>query len=168
MRKFLARLRAYFTLGAMGTFTAFDTATLWEADGTDLMKASNAFQMALFTSTAALTSSAGQVYGDLTNEVANGQGYTTGGVVLTGVTITRSVATTTFAFTGPSPSWTASGTGIPAWRWMVVYVNATLNGHIKPLLGFELGDGTAIDVPLTASGSTITITGSLLTITHSP
>jgi hypothetical protein len=161
-------LKKYFSLGVMGTFTAFDTATLWEADGTDLMKASNAFQMALIQSGASLTASGFQVYGDLTNEVANGQGYLTGGVVLTGVTITRSGGTTTFGFTGPNPSWTATGTGIPAWRWMVIYVNATLNGHVKPLLGFELGDATPADVPLTPAASTIFISGNQLTITHSP
>jgi hypothetical protein len=168
MHNLLARLWRYLSLGVMGTFTAFDTTTLWEADGTDSLKAANAFQMVLIQSGASLTSSGFQVYGDLTNEVANGQGYTTGGIVLTGVTLTRSVGTTTFAFTGPSPGWTATGTGIPAWRWMVVYVNATLNGHVKPLIGFELGDATPADVPLTPSGSTITITGSLLTITHTP
>lgn len=153
---------------AMGTFTVFDTAGLWEADGTGLLVAANAFQAVLTTSAQALSSAGQSLYADLTNEVANGQGYATGGVVLTGVTITRVGNTVTFAFTGPVPLWTASGTGIPAWRYVVIYVNATLNGHVKPLVGFALGDATPADVPLTPSGSTIGITGSALTITHTP
>src|SRR5208282_4072523 len=142
---------------AMGTFTVFDTVTLWEADGTDILKASNTFKMILDLSADALTSSSASLYSNIANEVANGNGYTTGGVTLTGVSITRSGAVTTFTWTGPNPDWTASGSGIPAWRWMVVYVSGTINGHVSPLVGFCLGDGTNIDVPLTPSGTPITI-----------
>src|SRR5208337_903252 len=142
---------------AMGTFTLFDTVTLWEADGTDLLKASNSFQMILDQSGDNLISSAYSLYGQLTHEVPNGNGYTTGGVTLTGVSITRAGAVTTFTWTGPNPDWTASGSGIPAWRWMVVYVSGTINGHVSPLVGFCLGDGTNIDVPLTPSATPITI-----------
>lgn len=156
---------------AMGTFTLFDTATLWEADGTGLLVASNTFKMILTTSTQALTSSTIQVYADFTAELTTSGGYTAGGVTLTGVSITRSGATTTFTFTGPSPDWTASGGGIPAWRYAAVYVSGTLNGHVNPAVGFVLGDGTNIDVPATSAPNTITITPSgsgLFTITHSP
>jgi len=156
---------------AMGTFTLFDVATLWEADGTGLLVASNTFKMILTTSTQALTSSTIQVYADFTNELTTTGGYTAGGATLTGVTITRSGGTTTFTFTGPSPDWTASGGGIAAWRYMAIYVSGTLNGHVNPAVGFVLGDGTNVDVPATAAPNTITIlpggTG-LFTITHSP
>ena len=97
---------------AMGTFTFFDVATLWEADGTGLIVPSNTFNMILTTSTQALTSSTIQVYADFTAELTTTGGYTLGGVALTGASLTRSGGTTTFTFTGPSPDWTASGGGI--------------------------------------------------------
>lgn len=154
---------------AMGTFTLFDTATLYVGDGTDLLKAANSFAAILCTSAEALTSSSASLYADIAHEVANGQGYTTGGVALTGVTITRSGGTTTWNYTGPTPKWTASGTGIPAWRWYVIYVNATINSIVKPLVGFVLGDATPADVPLTTAGNTIDVTSAgLITITHNP
>ena len=156
---------------AMGTFTLFDTVTLWEADGTGILQAANPFSMILDQSADALTSSSASLYSNIAHELTTGNGYTVGGVSLTGVSITRAGAVTTFTWLGPNPDWSASGGGIPAWRWMVIYVNATLNGHVNPLVGFCLGDGTNIDVPLTPSGTTISIlpTGSgLITITHTP
>lgn len=154
---------------AMGTFTLFDTVTLWAADGTDILKASNTFKMGLTASTESLTSSSASLYADLLHELGTGNGYTAGGVTLTGVSITRSGGTTTFTYTGPTPKWTANGTGIPAWRWAFIYVLGTINTHVDPLVGFVLGDATPADVPLTTSGNTIDITtSSLITITHTP
>jgi hypothetical protein len=52
-----------------------------------------------------------------------------------------------------------------------VYVNATLNTHVKPVVGFVLGDGTNIDVPATTAPNTISVTpggSGLIAITHSP
>lgn len=153
----------------MGLFTLFDTVTLYVGDGTELLKAANSFYMFLDTSAESLTSSSVSLYSGIAHEVANGNGYTTGGVNLTGVSITRSGNTTSWTYAGPTPKWTASGSGIPAWRWAVIYVNATINGIVKPLIGFVLGDNTPTDVPLTSAGNTIDIlASSVINITHSP
>lgn len=62
-------------------------------------------------------------------------------------------------WTWSTPSvWTASGSGIPAWRRAVLYYLGTLNSKVNPILAHMLGDSTGIDVPLTTSGNTITIT----------
>lgn len=142
---------------ASGPWTAFNTFRLWLADGTGIAVASNTFNLCLVTSAFVPAPATQSLYSDLTNELATGNGYTLGGVSLTGVSITQSGATVTFTYTGPTPKWTASGTGIPAWRYGVVYVNATINGHIKPLLFYFLGDTTPADIPLTPAGATLDV-----------
>jgi hypothetical protein len=156
---------------AAGTFTLFDSATLWEADGTGLFLPANPFALILATSAQVLTSAGQSLYADLTAELPTAGGYTAGGVALTGVTLTRAGAVTTFTFTGPTPKWTASGPGIAGWRYLAVYVAATLNGHVNPLVGYALGDAAPADVPATAAGQPLDVTANpsgLFTITHSP
>lgn len=72
---------------------------------------SDTWKVALTTSAQALSatfvgSSTGCLYADLTNEVANGNGYTTGGATLGSVTWTQSTATWTFD--AADTSWTSS------------------------------------------------------------
>ena len=90
------------------------------------------------------------------NEVANGNGYTTGGIALTGVTLAQTAGVV--KFTSAAAVWTASGTGIPAWRYGVLYYLGTLNGKVNPLVAYFLGDSTPADVPLTTSPNTLTVT----------
>lgn len=90
------------------------------------------------------------VYADLTNEIANGNGYTTGGATLATPAVTA--VTGGFKFSTGNASWTASGAGIPAWRYGVIYVSGSLWGITSPLLCYFIGDSTPTDVPLTASG----------------
>ncbi|MDE2022336.1 MAG: hypothetical protein KGI71_05510 [Patescibacteria group bacterium] len=142
---------------ASGNWTAFNTFRLWLADPTIIANPANTFNLILVTSTFTPNPATQSLYGDVTNELATGNGYTAGGVTLTGVSLTQSTNTVTFTHTGPTPKWTASGTGIPAWRYAIVYVNATINTHIKPLLFYCLGDNTPADVPLTPAGSTLDI-----------
>ena len=92
---------------------------------------------------------------DITNELANGNGYTTGGVTLTAPAI--NAITGGYKFSTANASWTASGSGIPAWRYGVIYVSGSLWGLTSPLLGRFIGDSTPADVPLTASGNTLQI-----------
>src|SRR6266571_7241690 len=77
------------------------------------------FNMALYLSTSnANTLSVSKAKADLTNEVANANGYVTGGVALKGVTWTNAAGTETL--TAVSPSWTAAGGAITA-RFSVLY-----------------------------------------------
>lgn len=140
---------------ASGKFKVYDLAKKYLADGTFNLSLTTNWKMALFQSTSNCnTLSVGTaVYGDLTNEVANANGYTTGGVALSGITWTNVAGTITFNVT--SPVFTASGGSITA-RFAVIYENATLNTIVKPLLCVCLLDTTPADVVAT-SGNTLTI-----------
>jgi hypothetical protein len=111
--------------------------------------------MALFLSTSNCdTLSVGTgVYGDLTNEHANANGYTTGGIALTGETWTHSGGTATFDC--DNVVWTASGGSIVA-RFAVIYVNATVNSIVKPLICVSLLDTAPANVTATDT-NTLTI-----------
>lgn len=119
----------------------------------DFTSTSN-WNMALFTSASnANTLSGSSVYGDLTNEVANANGYTTGGVNITGESWTNAAGTITWTMS--NGVWTASGGSITA-RFAVIYKNATVNSIVKPILCVCLLDTTPADVTAT-TGNTLTI-----------
>lgn len=90
------------------------------------------------------------------NEIAAGGGYTAGGVALTGVSLTQTGGTV--KFTSGAAQWTATGSGIPAWRRGVIYYAGTLNGKVNPIVGHFLGDSAPADVPATTAPNTLTVT----------
>jgi hypothetical protein len=140
---------------AAGKWKVYDFAKKYLADGTHDLDDTTNWKIALFLSTSnANTLSVGTgVYGDLTNEHANANGYTTGGLALTAETWTRSSSTLTFD--AADPVWTASGGPIVA-RFGVIYRNATVNTIVKPLLAVCLLDTTPADVTAT-DGNTLTV-----------
>lgn len=98
-----------------------------------------------------------QVWADVSaDEIANGFGYTTGGISLSSMVATA--VTGGFKFSSASPVWTASGGPIPAWRFGVLYYVGSLWGLTNPLVGAFLGDDSPADVPATTDGNTLTIT----------
>lgn len=140
---------------AAGKWKLYEYAKEYLADGTFDLDSTTNWKMALFLSTSnADTLSVGTgVYGDLTNQVANGLGYTTGGVALTGATWTHSGGTVTFDI--DNAVWTASGGSIVA-RFAVIYQDATLNSIVKPLLCVSLLDTAPANVTAT-DGNTLTV-----------
>jgi hypothetical protein len=141
---------------AAGAWKFYEFSKLYLPNGThDVDNTGLGYSMALFLSTSnANTLSVGTgVYGDLTNEHANANGYTTGGIALTGETWTRSGGTSTFDC--DNVVWTASGGSIVA-RFAVIYVNATVNSIVKPLLCVSLLDTAPADVTAT-NGNTLTV-----------
>jgi hypothetical protein len=140
---------------AAGKWKVYDQAKVYLANGTHDLDDTTNWKVALFLSTSnANTLSVGTaVYGDLTNEHANANGYTTGGVAVASQTYVQSAGVATFDFA--DASWTASGGSIIA-RFAVVYRNATVNSIVKPLLAVCLLDVTPADVTVT--------TGNILTI----
>jgi hypothetical protein len=108
---------------------------------------------ALFTS----ASNAGSVslataqYATLTNELANGNGYTTGGVTLGSVAYSQTGGTA--KFTVGTASWTASG-GNLVFRFAVIYDFTATN---KDLICFSTLDNTPANVTIT-DGTTLNVT----------
>lgn len=140
---------------AAGKWKLYETAKLYLSDGTFDLDDNTNWKLALFLSTSNANTLGGtnDIYGDLTNEHANANGYTTGGISIT-PTWTQSAGTATFD--SNDPVWTASGGSITA-RFGVIYKNATVNSIVKPLLCVCLLDTTPADVTATI-GNTFTIT----------
>jgi len=137
---------------AASTFDFYNEFTELSMDGTMDLDA-DTFNLALFlsTSNAATLSTSG--YANLTNEVANANGYTTGGQALTSVTWTRATGTTTFD--SADVVWTASGGSITA-RYAVMYDDTVTTPVADPLVGYTLLDTTPADVTAT-DGNTLTV-----------
>jgi hypothetical protein len=111
----------------------------------------DSMKVALFTSSSNCGSAslATARYAILTNQVANANGYTTGGVVCAA---TYSQTSGTATFDTADASWTASGGSITA-RFAVLYDDTATN---KDLICYCLLDSTPADVTVT-SGNTLTI-----------
>ncbi len=144
-------------MAAAGKWKAYDELKARMGDGTIDLN-TNPLKLAIFLSTSnANTLSVGTgVYGDLTNEHANANGYLTGGVALASVTYDNTGATATFDAADLAPAWTAAGGAITG-RFGVIYVNATVNTIVKPLVGVCLLDATPADVTA-ADGNPFNIT----------
>lgn len=90
------------------------------------------------------------VYGDLSGEVANGNGYTTGGLALASVTYTQTLGTATLA--AADQVITASGGSMGAFRYPVL-IDDTVASPVKPVIGW-LDYGSALTL---AAGESLTL-----------
>lgn len=86
---------------------------------------------ALFTSSHTPNQDTDQYYGTLTNEVANGNGYTTGGVTLTNCAMSYNADANTVTLTADNPSWPDSTFSN---RYAVIYDATPAN---KPLVCYQ-------------------------------
>lgn len=155
---------------AAGAWVIPDLVKLNLVTATDLLAQTAAnYRIALVTSSWTPANSTDELWSVASaNEIATGNGYTTGGIALSTTSLTQTAGVVKFTFTVAGPTWTASGSGIPAWRRMVLYYLGTVNGKVNPLVAHALGDSTPADIPLTTSTNTITITANasgVLTIT---
>jgi hypothetical protein len=124
--------------------------TLTNAARTNLLNGthdidSDSWKVALLLSTSNIGASS-TTYAALTNEHANANGYTTGGIAVTLVLAGTTSVTVSFA---ANPTWTASGGNIVA-RFGVLYEVA---GQV---LAYCLLDSTPADVT-TTTGNTLTL-----------
>lgn len=113
---------------------------------TDAMLAS------LHTSTATFDQDADQFFADIGNEVANGNGYTTGGVTLGAKTVTYTGASNKTVWDNTTdPAWTASGAGFTA-RAMVIRKDTGVAGTSPLVCYLDFGSDQVL-----AAGDTLTV-----------
>jgi len=129
---------------AAGTWTFTDVGRTDLLNGTYDLD-TDTFKMALFLSTSNIGAST-TTYAGVTNEHANANGYTTGGVTLNQFTLS---GTTTVTADIGDATWTASGGSITA-RFAVLYENA---GRV---ICYCLLDSTPADVTVT-TGNQLTV-----------
>jgi len=130
---------------AAGAWTFTDGARTRMLNGTFDFD-TDTFKVALFLSTSNI-GAASTTYAGVTNEHANANGYTTGGISLGALTL---AGTTTVTVDDPADMvWTASGGSITA-RFGVLYENA------GDVVAYFLLDSTPADVTAT-DGNTLTI-----------
>lgn len=110
----------------------------------------DSFKIALFTSASGVGPTS-TTYSSLTNEVANGNGYTTGGAA---VDLTLTGTTTVAVNFTSNVVWTGSGSGISAY-YAVVY--AVTSGNI---ICYCVLDSTPQNVVI-AAGATLTISNTV-------
>jgi hypothetical protein len=137
-------------MAAAGKWKLYDTAKLKLNTGVIDLD-THTFKMALFLSTSNCNTLTHDEYADLTNEHANANGYTTGGVTLTNVVVSNSSGT--ISFDADPVVWTASGGSITA-RFGVIRCT-TVSG--EPLVAVCLLDTAPADVTAT-TGNTFTVT----------
>ena len=130
---------------AAGSWTFTDGARTRMLNGTFDFD-TDTFKVALFLSTSNI-GAASTTYAGVTNEHANANGYTTGGISLGPLTL---AGTTTVTVDDPADMvWTASGGSIVA-RFGVLYEN------LGDVVAYFLLDSTPADVTVT-TGNTLTI-----------
>lgn len=132
------------------TFELFHSFGKYNANGTIDLDSTDVY-LALVTSDYT-KNLAHTIWADISaNEVANGTGYTTGGAQLASNDVTY--VTTTTKFDAADVTW-ASLT--KTFRFAVKYINATVNGIVKPLIGIILFDSTPADVAVSGVDFVIT------------
>lgn len=129
---------------AAGTFTFTNGGRTSLLNG-DFDIDTDSWKSALFLSTSNI-GAASTTYAGLTNEHANANGYTTGGIA---VTLTLAGTTTVTVDISTDPVWTASGGSITA-RFDVIYEVA------GKVLAYCLLDSAPADVSAT-DGNTLTV-----------
>lgn len=127
-----------------GTWTLPNGARTKLLDGTFDID-TDTWKVALVTSSSNISTSS-TTWAAVTNEVANANGYTTGGIT---VTLTLAGTTSVTVSFASNPVWTATGGSITA-RWAVLY---EVSGNV---LAFVLLDSTPSDV-VASSGNTLTV-----------
>lgn len=89
------------------------------------------------------------------SEIAAQGGYTAGGLNLGKMSVSRSGSTVTVDLA--DLVLTATGAGIPAWRYAALVADVTRNTKVKPLIALILGNDAPADIPSTPAGTNLVL-----------
>ena len=140
----------------MATFTLFHEALKFIGNG-EIDLDNHTFKA--YLSNATVTQATNTVKADIA-EIANGFGYTTGGVTLTVTWAETGAGTGIWRFqSSVDPSWTAAGGAIATHRYLVVYDDTASSPNADCLLGYvdqgstsTIADGNTRTWDIGASG----------------
>ncbi len=104
----MATLALFGKLGA----NIFGGETAGESEAVDFL--SNTIKVSLHTSSATFDVDADEAFANIGNEVASGNGYTSGGYTLLSKGVTYNASGNKTVFSCADPTWTASGAGFAA------------------------------------------------------
>lgn len=139
-------------MAAASKWMRYDKFPLYQGDNTIDMD-DDEFKCTLHASTSNCATLSNSVFATITNEIAGGNGYTTGGYTLLSVTWTEAGGITTFD--SADPQWTASGGPISA-RFAVIRKVGTANAIVDPVVAVCILDNAPADVTST-DGNSLTI-----------
>lgn len=146
---------------AVGTFTCYNSFLKYIGDGTIDMN-STIFRMRLFLSTSNFATQTLSTAASLTNQVANGSGYTTGGKSLTSLVWSTGASAKQQKWSWANVFWSANGGTITGIKAFVIVTSAGKNVGFCQLStsAFNVTDTNRITIAPPATG--------ILTLTKSP
>jgi len=134
------------------TFSKYTSYNQYVHDGTINLNSTGNIKFALVTSSYVFSAAhtlfdngADDATDPSYNEVATGDGYTTGGAALASLSVNST------RFDSASPAWTGL---TKVFRAGVLYLDDTVNTIAKPLIGYVLFDATPADITMTGGDFT--------------
>lgn len=142
-------------LGAAGAWTFYNEGKKYLMSG-DVDLNTNTFRMGLYTSASNATTATLSRHDQVTNEVTEGNGYSSSGKALTGVTWTAGASASEMRFDATALIWTATGGNIANVKFAVIFIEGASAGARKLLCYSQL---STAQFTIT-TGNTLTITPS--------
>ncbi len=143
---------------AAGAFTFYNKAKKKIGNGS-ISLAATVFRMSLVTSASNFATATLSTFASLTNEIADGNGYSTSGKALTGEVWTVGASAASYKWDAADPIWTASGGNIANIKAAVIWLSAASAGgrHLVAYSQlstsqFTLSTGNTMTITLNALG----------------
>ncbi len=143
---------------APGAWTFYNEFKKYMADGTLDLDTTN-FRIQLHTSASNAATATLSVVGSVNNEVAEGNGYSSSGKALAGVTWATGASASEMRWDSTATVWSASGGTIPNVRFAVIWASGASAGVRKLVCysalstaQFTVGDGDTLTITPSANG----------------